>query len=90
MHEAGAFGAGAMNWLDRLALAALRLLPPETAHGVTLAALKSGLVVPAPMPMDAILRVRFAGMEFVNPIGLAAGFDKNAEVPDAMDTPEVQ
>jgi len=73
-----------MSWLDRLALPALRLLPPETAHGVTLAVLKSGIVAPAPVATDALLRVRFAGMDFVNPIGLAAGFDKNAEVPDAM------
>jgi dihydroorotate dehydrogenase len=73
-----------MSWLDRLALPALRLLPPETAHAVTLAALKSGLPAAAPATTDALLRVRFAGMDFINPIGLAAGFDKNAEVPDAM------
>jgi dihydroorotate dehydrogenase len=63
----------------------LRRLPAETAHNATLAL--AGLMtplLPAPGPADPRLRVRAFGLDFPNPIGLAAGFDKNAEVPDAM------
>ncbi len=58
-------------------------LDPETAHGVTLAALRTGLVPAAPAD-DPILATRLAGMDLPNPIGLAAGFDKDVMVPDAM------
>src|SRR5580692_408003 len=37
-----------------------------------------------PRPDDAKLAVRAFGLNFPNPVGLAAGFDKNAEVPDAV------
>jgi dihydroorotate dehydrogenase len=62
----------------------LRRLDPETAHGVTVAALKSGLAPRSRMPEDPILRSSVWGLDFANPVGLAAGFDKNAEVADAM------
>lgn len=58
-------------------------LDPETAHGLTLAALRTGLVPTAPAD-DPILATRLAGMDLPNPIGLAAGFDKDVMVPDAM------
>jgi dihydroorotate dehydrogenase len=58
-------------------------LDPEAAHNVTLAALKTGLVPAAPAD-DPILATQLAGLKLPNPIGLAAGFDKDAEVPDAM------
>lgn len=58
-------------------------LDPEAAHGLTLAALKTGLLATAP-PDDPILATSIAGLALPNPIGLAAGFDKDAEVPDAM------
>ena len=58
-------------------------LDAEAAHGLTIHALKSGLI-PSAEPNDPILATRVAGLAFPNPIGLAAGFDKNAEVPDAM------
>ncbi|MEP6968449.1 MAG: quinone-dependent dihydroorotate dehydrogenase, partial [Pseudomonadota bacterium] len=67
-----------------LAAAALRRLDPETAHGLTLAALKAGLGPRARAPADPILAMRLAGLELSNPIGLAAGFDKDARVPRAM------
>lgn len=60
---------------------ALFLLDPETAHGASIAALKSGLLPSAHLPPDPRLRVSVAGLEFPNPVGLAAGYDKNAEVP---------
>jgi dihydroorotate dehydrogenase len=62
----------------------LRLVEPETAHRIALAALRRGLVPTARMDEDPLLRVHLWGMTFPNPIGLAAGFDKNGEVADAM------
>lgn len=65
--------------LERLGLAVMHRLDPERAHGLAIAALKAGLV-PAPGPVSAdILRVDLAGLSLPNPLGLAAGFDKNAE-----------
>jgi dihydroorotate dehydrogenase len=58
-------------------------LDPEVAHGLTLAALKTGLVPAAPED-NPVLATSLAGMALPNPIGLAAGFDKDAEVPDAV------
>jgi dihydroorotate dehydrogenase len=71
--------------MDAFAIASplLRLLDAETAHRATIAALKL-LPARAPKPDDARLAVSAFGLDFPNPIGLAAGFDKNAEVADAM------
>lgn len=58
-------------------------LDPERAHRLTVAAL--GLMpVRALPPPDPALAVTVAGLAFPSPVGLAAGFDKDAEVPDAM------
>jgi dihydroorotate dehydrogenase len=62
----------------------LFLFDPETAHGMSIAALKSGLVPACSIKADPRLRQTIAGLEFANPIGLAAGYDKNAEVPEAL------
>ncbi len=62
----------------------VRLLPPEMAHGLTIQALKFGLVPPQPRFQPPSLAVSLWGMQFPNPVGLGAGFDKNAEVADAM------
>jgi dihydroorotate dehydrogenase len=66
-----------------LALPFLRLIEAEDAHRATIAALK---LLPARTPPkdDPRLAVSAFGLDFPNPVGLAAGFDKNAEVPDAM------
>jgi dihydroorotate dehydrogenase len=57
-------------------------LPPETAHRLALRALAHRPAA-APAPAGtASLRQRLLGLDFANPIGLAAGFDKNAEAPD--------
>ena len=63
---------------------ALRLLPPERAHGVTLWALRHGLGPRLSEPDDPILACALWGRSFGNPIGIAAGFDKNAEAPAAL------
>ena len=62
----------------------LRLLDPETAHGAAIWALKHGFVRGGAGPEDPILSTRVWDLAFSNPIGLAAGFDKDAEVIDAM------
>ena len=57
-------------------------LDAEKAHAATISALK--LVPPRAHPSPASLATIVAGLHFPNPIGLAAGFDKNGEVPDAV------
>ncbi len=63
-------------------------LPLEAAHAVGLGALQAGLgrfvVGDTREEHPTDLRQRIWGLDFVNPIGLAAGFDKDARVPDAM------
>ncbi len=60
--------------LYRLARPALmRFLAPEQAHGLAVAALKRGVVRASPPPDDPILATRVFGLDFTNPIGLAAG-----------------
>ena len=67
-----------MQLIERLGLAALRQFDPETAHGLALRALQAGLA-PLPGPItSARLATQVAGMALPNPVGLAAGFDKNA------------
>lgn len=70
--------------MHRLGQKLLFKLEPEQAHALGIKALQSGLV-PAPRSInDPRLRVEIAGLALPNPVGVAAGFDKNAEVPDAM------
>ncbi|MDX2307057.1 MAG: quinone-dependent dihydroorotate dehydrogenase [Hyphomicrobium sp.] len=67
-----------------LARQALFRLAPEDAHEVTLRALERGLY-PRPRDRDsASLAVTWGGLAFPNPLGIAAGFDKDARVPDAV------
>lgn len=73
-----------MKLTERLALKALHCLDPERAHGLSLMALRLGL---APMPgpyATPRLVTDLAGMSLANPIGLAAGYDKNAEALPAL------
>ncbi|TMJ03448.1 MAG: quinone-dependent dihydroorotate dehydrogenase [Alphaproteobacteria bacterium] len=72
-----------ISLFDRLARPLLRTLDPETAHALALHALKLA-PVPSPAPDDEKLGVQAFGLAFPNPVGLAAGFDKNAEVTDAL------
>jgi dihydroorotate dehydrogenase len=68
---------------DRLSLPLLRALDPEDAHGLAIKALR--LMPLARAAKDAPeFGVRAFGLNFPNPVGLAAGFDKNAQVPDAL------
>ncbi|MDF2618703.1 MAG: dihydroorotate dehydrogenase [Xanthobacteraceae bacterium] len=72
-----------MSALFDLALPFARLMDPENAHRLAIRALGC-LPLRAPEPDDARLKVEAFGLSFPNPVGLAAGFDKEAEVPDAM------
>jgi len=71
------------GFLDRLALPLLRLADPEQAHALAIGAL---WLAPLPRPPadDARLAVEAFGLRFPNPLGVAAGIDKNAAVPDAL------
>ena len=63
---------------------AVQLLDPEDAHRATVRAMASPFAPRFHVRSDPILATKVAGIEFKNPLGLAAGFDKNAEVPNAM------
>lgn len=68
---------------DRLSLPLLRALDPEDAHTLALKALRFVRAgKPAADPPE--LAVQAFGLNFPNPVGLAAGFDKNAVAPDAL------
>ncbi|KQT54504.1 dihydroorotate dehydrogenase (quinone) [Aureimonas sp. Leaf454] len=67
----------------RLARPLLFQMDAEKAHGLSVEALKRGIVPRVDVPIDHRLRVTVAGLSLPNPLGLAAGYDKNAEVPDA-------
>ena len=69
--------------LYRLLRPALFALDAERAHGLALAALKLRPALGAP-PAAGPLAVEVAGLAFPNPLGMAAGFDKDGEVPDAL------
>jgi len=62
----------------------LRALPPETAHRLTLTALAAGLGGTSRTPDLPELRQRVWGLDFPNPIGIAAGFDKDAQAPEPL------
>ena len=70
-----------MSGLERAGLALLRRIDPETAHDLALGALRLGLAPgPSPGPVTAPrLATDLAGLRLPNPLGLAAGFDKNAK-----------
>ncbi|MGK9336189.1 quinone-dependent dihydroorotate dehydrogenase [Sinorhizobium meliloti] len=70
--------------LEHLARRGLFLFDPEAAHGLSIKALKGGLVPSCAAPADPRLRQTVAGLVFPNPVGMAAGYDKNAEVPEAL------
>jgi dihydroorotate dehydrogenase len=67
-----------MSTLERAGLALLRRIDPETAHGLALTALRKGLAPLPRVPDRPGLAVDLAGLRLANPLGLAAGFDKNA------------
>jgi dihydroorotate dehydrogenase len=69
--------------LINFAQSGLLLLDPERAHEITLRALQRG-IHPRSASDDERLRQTVWGINFPNPVGMAAGFDKNARVPGAL------
>ncbi|MFP5480730.1 MAG: quinone-dependent dihydroorotate dehydrogenase [Alphaproteobacteria bacterium] len=73
-----------MSLVERAGLALLHRLDPERAHGLSLVALNTGLA-PLPGPVTSPrLATTLAGMPLPNPVGLAAGYDKNATAIAAL------
>ena len=73
-----------MSFFDSAA-GLLRVLSAERAHNLTLTlAGAAAPFLPRPAADDRRLAITAFGLDFPNPVGLAAGFDKNAQVPDAM------
>lgn len=60
-------------------------LPPETAHKLSLRALKSGLLPAVSQMADPVLETHLFGLSFTNPVGLSAGYDKNAEAINGLE-----
>ncbi|MGH6671946.1 MAG: quinone-dependent dihydroorotate dehydrogenase [Xanthobacteraceae bacterium] len=72
-----------IDLFDFLARPILRALDPEQAHRLAIAMLKC-VPLPRTQPEDRRLATRAFGLHFPNPVGIAAGFDKHAEAPDAL------
>ncbi|AZU04795.1 dihydroorotate dehydrogenase 2 [Glycocaulis alkaliphilus] len=70
--------------LADLAAKSLTLLPAETAHKMSLKALAAGLGPKLAADAEPVLATSIAGIELAHPVGLAAGYDKNGEAPDAL------
>jgi dihydroorotate dehydrogenase len=62
----------------------LFLFDGELTHNLSINVLKAGLMLPYPAARDPRLRVEAFGLSFDNPVGMAAGYDKNGEVVDAI------
>ncbi|MFV1850530.1 MAG: quinone-dependent dihydroorotate dehydrogenase [Thalassospira sp.] len=73
-----------VGWYKSLVLPVVRWIDAETAHGLAIWALKNNLVPRDDDATDATpsLETEVFGRKFANPVGLAAGFDKNGEVPN--------
>ena len=73
-----------MSLYEAVGLRILRRFDPETAHGLSLRALQAGLVPLGGPFTSARLQTTLAGLPLLNPIGLAAGYDKNATAVAAL------
>ncbi|MEO0929841.1 MAG: quinone-dependent dihydroorotate dehydrogenase [Pseudomonadota bacterium] len=73
-----------MKAIEQIGLTALRRIDPETAHGLALKALNAGLGPRGGPVTSNRLRCQVAGLDLLNPVGLAAGFDKNATALHAL------
>ena len=70
--------------LEKLGLAALRKLDPELAHRLAIAGLRSNVLAMPNAVTSPRLATKVAGLSLPNPVGLAAGFDKNAEAVNQL------
>ena len=67
-----------MKLSEKIALAAMYRIDPEFGHGLAIRALQMGLAGKSSLVTSDRLRTNIAGLDLPNPVGLAAGFDKNA------------
>ena len=73
-----------MKLTEVIGLKALHMLDPEQAHGLAIRALQMGLTPRIKTPTSQRLKTNLAGLNLPNPVGLAAGFDKNATAIDPL------
>ncbi|OJH43771.1 quinone-dependent dihydroorotate dehydrogenase [Paracoccus sp. SM22M-07] len=74
-----------MNLIEKLGLTALHRLDPERAHDLSIRALAAGVAPLHGKPVTSDrLRINLAGMDLANPVGLAAGYDKNGRAINAL------
>ncbi|MEP1231693.1 MAG: quinone-dependent dihydroorotate dehydrogenase [Litorimonas sp.] len=73
-----------MSLLYKAGTALLRQLPAERAHVTTVKLLRAGFGPKTPARITPDIAVNIGGLDLPNPVGLAAGFDKDCDVPDAM------
>ncbi len=73
-----------MSMFQSAGMKLMQALPPEPAHNAAIRALSMGLGSKAPADKHAVLRTTLCGLDLPNPVGLAAGFDKDAKAPDAI------
>ncbi|MDQ0455276.1 quinone-dependent dihydroorotate dehydrogenase [Rhizobium paknamense] len=73
-----------MSVFKTFARPSLFLFEGETAHKLSIAGLKTSSLIRRQHPVDPRLAQTLAGLVFPNPVGMAAGYDKNAEVPDEL------
>jgi len=76
--------ADSKSLFERQGLKAMHRLDPERAHGLAIWSLKKGVAPGKGAKLDPMLTTSLFGLTLPSPIGVAAGFDKNAEAPDAM------
>lgn len=70
---------GNEKFYNNICMPMIRLVDPETAHRVAIVAAKFGLVPTQKQADPPVLRTNLWGLQFDNPLGIAAGFDKHAE-----------
>nr|WP_156453013.1 quinone-dependent dihydroorotate dehydrogenase [Pseudovibrio stylochi] len=73
-----------MRTLNKVGLKSLHILDPEVSHAVTVKMLRTGLGVWPKQIQDKAISYTLGDLTFQNPVGMAAGFDKNAEVPKTL------
>ena len=73
-----------MTFIYKAGTALIRNLPAETAHKATIKALRAGLGPKVKTSNFPSLKTDVGGLTLANPVGLAAGFDKDAEVAGPM------
>jgi len=73
-----------MSLIYKTGTALLRSLPAERAHVTTVKLLRAGLGPKTGVITSDVLKTSVGGLDLPNPVGLAAGFDKDCDVPDAM------